>query len=415
MTNRIFRDAGIVLFEGKIIYNAQPPITDDEIARVERLVGGKLPHDLIDFWKLCYGGDVNYDLFVTYGTHIHPFSFGELFYPGSKRYHDLDGWIEHEQRLWDEEKQQGNIDKTSKLDVVPIGGFEYLDRLYVSIKKENCGAVYAYSEGIPPAWPLRLHENSFARVADNLRQLFDQMFLEEDPERADPERFPTGLDALEAIEIAECDGNLSKEQVAQLRAILQGDVLDWRLSLKDGTINKDYRQVLLALLKVAEAGDVALLNELEAQGIDIFQPLTGSGTLLDHALTQEQYGLAGDLLDRGMPVSDQTLQCLQPGCDKDLRERLVQEGARPNEHVVLHAARNGDAEFAKRSAQELAAHAPASVRSLLTNCLDCLRSNHVSVERIEKKELFSNISIETYREETERLQEFADWLRSEFS
>ena len=99
MTDIAFPAAGLALFEDRLIYEAQPPLNDAEIARIETQLVGPVPPDLAALWRVCYGGRLDYDLDIHFGAHIHPFSFGELFYPGSRGYHDLDGWIAHEHEL----------------------------------------------------------------------------------------------------------------------------------------------------------------------------------------------------------------------------------------------------------------------------------------------------------------------------
>ena len=93
MEDTHFSDAGIAVFENRIIYEARPGISEAELERIEAKLAGPVPEDLKALWRLCYGGRLDYALDVTYGQHIRPFSFGYLFYPGGRDVDDLDHWI----------------------------------------------------------------------------------------------------------------------------------------------------------------------------------------------------------------------------------------------------------------------------------------------------------------------------------
>jgi SMI1/KNR4 family protein SUKH-1 len=341
MTDIAFADAGLTLFEDRLIYKAQPPAGDAEIARIEALLAGPVPPDLVALWRLCYGGHLHYDLDIHFGAHIHPFSFGELFFPGSRGYHDLDGWIAHERDLLAENAaQKGHTGGDLKLEFLPFGGFEYRDRLYVRAGKDDYGAVYAYSRGLPPAWHLRLHEESFTRVADNVRALFGMLYLALDPLTTSPDDFPAGLEALEAIDLARDSCKLDRSDADRLQAILAGAFADWRSALERGTLSADPRLARLALEHAAEAGDLALLQRLERAGIDVARPLRGGGTVLDHALDHGHIGLANALLDRGLKGGPQTFQCVPEEAEPELLHRLYRAGATPNPYAVVEAVRS---------------------------------------------------------------------------
>lgn len=415
MGDRVFRRAGIVLFEDRVIFQARPPVTDQEIARIEEKLSGPVPPDLKALWKLCYGGRVDYDLDVAYGAekeHIHHFSFSEIFFPGSQSYRDLDGWIEHEQDCVAEAEGEDALSSACRLDFLPFGGFEYLERLYVRVDSEDYGAVYAYSEGIPEAWALRLHQASVTRLAGSLRAFFGQLHLRSDPLTADPESYACGLEALEAIEDAAGRDALDPAETEKLKQALRRAIPDWRAAIDDGRIAGDAQLCRLALEKVAETGDGELLSRLEAAGVDLFQLLPGRGNLLDHALAQKQIPLVHTLLDRGLPAGDQTLQLLAPTADRDLVERLVKVGARANDHAVYRAASSaGGRVLAETLAGLLLAGDREARGRLIERCEDGARSSRASAERIESGKMHSNLSAEDYRAEAERLDSFAAWLR----
>jgi hypothetical protein len=410
MNDVAFAQAGLAVFEAKIIFKAQPPVSDAEIARIEDGLAGPVPADLVALWKICYGGRIDYDLDVCFGAHIHKFSFGELFYPRSGSYHDLDGWMAHERDLIVENDTSTNHDSSLPLEFLPFGGFEYLERLYVRVGSHDYGAIYAYAQGIPPDWSLNLHENSSARVADSVRALFQLLYLARNPFTASPDTFPTGLDAIEAIEQARSAGTLGGSDASSLHAMLTAAIADWRSGLDRGTLSGNPRLARLALAHVAETGDVALLQRLEQQGVDLASPLTGGGGLLDHALIHGHVGLAQALLDRGLKAGEQTLQCAPDNAEPALLLRLHQAGAAPNQYAVLKAARAGRFETAELLAQWLCEQDPAARDLLRDRCEQGAVSNEQSAKRIELGQMGSDRTPAFYREEARRLRHFAAWL-----
>ncbi len=412
MSDRAYREAGFAVFEDRIIYGAQPGVTPAEVARIEAQLCGPLPDDLKSLWTLCYGGRVNYDLDVVFGDHVHPFSFTELFFPGSRSYRDLDGWMQLEHEQLRNSRKTWLPWRKPKIEFLPFGGFEYLERLFVRVGKEDHGAVFAFSEGIPPAWALYLHETSVARIADSIRDLFRMLYLKEDPATADPDHFPTGLEMLEAIDTAFEQDDLTADSAADLKAVIQRGHADWRSALDGGGIAADRKSSRQALGEVARTGDVALLEALEAQGVDVAQPLFGGGTILDHALAKGQTALAHALLDRKIPVGDQTTQCLRQITDQRLVERLLDAGARANDHAVYEAALSGNVETARRLAEALFADIPEARDSLIDRCGSGIQSCETSARRIERGEMASNLTPADYRDEAERLRSFAEWLRA---
>jgi hypothetical protein len=389
-----FTDAGLAVFEDRLIYEGQPPVSDAEIGRVEAELCGRIPPDLVTLWKVCYGGSIDYDLDVHFGPHIHPFGFCELFYPGSCGYRDLDGWIAHEHELLaDNASERGHDGKDLKLEFLPFGGFEYLDRLYVRVGKVDYGAVYAYSPGIPPAWTLHLHEESFARVADNVRALFRLLSLKDNPLTASPENYPSGLSALEAIDLARSSGKLDASDADRLQAILIAAVADWRFALERGTLSADPQLARQALEHAAKTGDTALLQRLEQVGIDLAHPLSGGGGLLDHVLISGHVALANALLDRGLKAGAQTFQCVPHQAEPCLLRRLHLAGATPNRYAVVAFARAGRLDNAELLARWLFEQDPGSREALWESCEDNARSA-------------------THREEAQHLRAFAARLRT---
>ncbi|WP_433461793.1 hypothetical protein [Spirillospora sp. CA-128828] len=117
----------MAVFAGRLVLDAQPPIDDAVLGPVAERCAGPLPGPLIALWRTAFGGRLDYDLRIDLDGQDVPLSFAELFYPGSGGYHDLWGWIDHECELAEESWP----DWSGQLIHLPIGGFEYLERVYV--------------------------------------------------------------------------------------------------------------------------------------------------------------------------------------------------------------------------------------------------------------------------------------------
>ena len=171
----VLRRYDVVVFRGKVILDAQPPISEKEKAQIESLLTSPLPKDVLELWQVSFGGELDYDYDLLFGEHVYSASFAELFFTGSDHYHDLLGWIE--------------TDASGDLPVpfLPIGGFEYLERAYLILEGDNSGKVAYWAQGLPPAWKNRLNEDSISISASSVLEIFDQLYLSVDPFAPQPE------------------------------------------------------------------------------------------------------------------------------------------------------------------------------------------------------------------------------------
>ena len=128
------REHGIELFADRVIFDAQPPMSEAAIAAVQDVCAGPLPPALLTLWRQTAGGRLAYDLSIAVetddGPRIEAISWCELSYNGNGRYRDLQGWIEHELELAEAMAEDEGCDWNGKLDCLPFGGFEYCDRIY---------------------------------------------------------------------------------------------------------------------------------------------------------------------------------------------------------------------------------------------------------------------------------------------
>tara|TARA_A100001391_G_scaffold19732_3_gene10859 strand:- start:3358 stop:3822 length:465 start_codon:yes stop_codon:yes gene_type:complete len=125
------RKHDIVIWADRVIFEAQPPISEDALRDIRQRIRGSLPEDLLSLWRLTAGGRLDYDLRLTMQGNQEAISWAELFYHDSDGYRDLPGWIEHEQALAEEAAEARGHNWDGKIEALPIGGFEYCDRIYV--------------------------------------------------------------------------------------------------------------------------------------------------------------------------------------------------------------------------------------------------------------------------------------------
>jgi hypothetical protein len=206
----VLRRHGFVLFANRVIFEAQPPLAAARVAEIAALCAAPLPAELLALWRECAGGSLDYDLDVPMLGRSEAVSWCELFFDGSDGYRDLRGWIEQELELAREAAEADARPFDGKLRYLPIGGFEYTDRIYVAVDPRHPGGrVDAWKMGLPPAWQGALHEDAICPVAPNLLAAFGKLTLHEDP-RAPRSAYASGETLLQHIEEQVADQALER-------------------------------------------------------------------------------------------------------------------------------------------------------------------------------------------------------------
>lgn len=395
----------VAIFEDRLILEARPPITDAEIAAVEARCEGPIPPGLLALWRLSFGGRLDYSLSVTFGDFVHPCSFTELFYPGSDGYDDLWGWIEREADMAEEAAAERGEAWSGKLPYLPFGGFEYLERLYVCTQPgPDYGSVTVYAQGLPPAWTLRLHESSVARIADDVPALFRMLDLEKDPATTGPKDYSAGQEMWQAVEdIARTD----PAEGQRLTALVRAAVVDWRAALDAGQLVLAPRARRLALETAASTGDLLLFQKLVATGCDLNEAFGGGGNALDHALVHGQIAAARWLLAEGVDVANAATNGVSQ-TPSDLLADFLARGATPSGVAAATAARADRMDNAVLIADALAKSDPEGVRALIVTLARWADDSETSASRIEAGTLGSNQDAADYREEARRLRTLRD-------
>lgn len=324
------RQCGVVFFAGRVIYEAQPPMDQVLLDEVRAQCAGALPPDLLELWALTAGGSLDYELTLEMGGNQEAISWTELFYHGSDHYHDLPGWIEHEQ-----EAAEG------PLRYLPIGGFEYCDRVYLCVDQDSAryGEVVVWKMGLPPTWQHALHEDSVAALAPSLKAAFERMWVAEDS--SEFESFLGGCE-------------LPPELLKKVLDFYAMARPDWRAALQRRELAGDRLLRSLALAHALEKDDAVVLRQVAEAGADFGQPVRGSALPCELALQSGSLAVLELLLDLGAPVAERIFLVVQGELPESLTRRLLRLGARADADSVVRCLLVG----AKRAAAVLAEQVP---------------------------------------------------------
>ncbi|MBZ0235054.1 MAG: SMI1/KNR4 family protein [Deltaproteobacteria bacterium] len=314
------REHGVAIFADRVIFDAQPPMSDAAIEQIAAQCAGPLPEALVALWRTTAGGSLDYDLSVRFGDdHVEALSWTELYYHRSDGVLDLQGWIDHEL-----EQTPGK-----KLLALPIGGFEHVERIYVFVGPgASRGAVFAWSEGPPPAWTKPTHGESVARIADDLRGAFAALTLTEKP----------GADSvfLEHVE-GLVEAGLGRELGKKLVAFYQGAVSDLKALRKSG----DPKLALRALTAAIKRDDAASIRQLARQ-VPLDRPIAGPAIPLEFAVSVGFFAAADALLEAGAPINAAGLTYLHEAASPKLVQALLDRGAEPLIQTIVNCARGGN-------------------------------------------------------------------------
>lgn len=355
------REHGIAVFADRVLIDVQPPLPDARIAEIQTLCEGPLPPALLDLWRLTAGGELAYDLRAQIDGNQEALSWSELFYDGSDHYRDLQGWIEHEQECAQEAADDGAA-WNGKLRYLPIGGFEYCDRIYVAVAPgPHAGSVVAWKQGLP-GWTHALQQDGIATIAPDLHAAFAALCLETDPEQ---DQDSTGLRVLEYLDERVSDHGMPQPLADRVVAFYRRALVDWRGPLEAGTLAGNAGLAAMALQHALSHDDAGLVRRLAAQGVRFDVPLRGSAQPLDVALMQHAHAAAQALLDAGAPVSPTAIHRIDRQPPAGLVAALLAQGAVADALGVARCVACGSPEAARLVAQacgEGLAQAYAQVR-----------------------------------------------------
>ncbi len=351
------RAHGILLYADRVIFDAQPAMSEADIAAVQAVCSGPIPPQLLELWRMTAGGALDYDLVLSMAEQREAVSWSELFWNGSEAYHDLAGWIEHELELAEEAADEAGREWQGKLDALPVGGFEYCDRIYAVVQPgHDYGHILAWKQGLPPAWTHRLHEDALATIATDLRGAFHALVLYHDP-LVPHDDVHTGRTLVDYLDTRIAEHGLERPLAERLLAFYRSAWVDWRGALDGGRLAADPALAMLALEEAVRSDDAQLVRRLAQAGIPLHAPLLGSAGLIEATIVQRSFAATAALLDCGAPVPTRALDDLHAGGPMDIAQRLLDAGAAPcvsavvscaehqqydTAHLILHALRSID-------------------------------------------------------------------------
>ncbi len=335
------REHGIVLFADRVIFEAQPPMPQEQIDAVQALCSGPLPEALVALWRETAGGRLDYDLSLEMNGNLEGISWSELFWNGSDGYNDLQGWIDHEQELAQEAAEESGTPWSGKLTHLPFGGFEYTDRIYAVVEPGAAhGQIVAWKKGLPPAWTHALHEDSVNTIAPDLHGAFAALHLDEDPLAPTSDYF-SGQTLLAYLDDRHEDHGLDLDLVDKLVTFYCRAVVDWRTPLAEGTLRHKPQLARVALRHAIGTDDARLIAELAAAGVAFDGPQQGSALATDVAVGQGAVAAASALVRAGAPVAADALRNIDGQISPELTAALLDNGAEPNVAAIAKCAACG--------------------------------------------------------------------------
>lgn len=335
------REHGIVLFADRVIFEAQPPMPQEQIDAVQALCSGPLPEALVALWRETAGGRLDYDLSLEMNGNLEGISWSELFWNGSDGYNDLQGWIDHEQELAQEAAEESGTPWSGKLTHLPFGGFEYTDRIYAVVEPGAAhGQIVAWKKGLPPAWTHALHEDSVNTIAPDLHGAFAALHLDEDPLAPTSDYF-SGQTLLAYLDDRHEDHGLDLDLMDKLVTFYCRAVVDWRTPLAEGTLRHKPQLARVALRHAIATDDARLVAELAAAGVAFDGPQQGSALATDVAVGQGAFAAASALVRAGAPVAAHALRNIDGQISPELTAALLDNGAEPNVTAIVKCAACG--------------------------------------------------------------------------
>ncbi len=406
----------IVIFANRVIFDAQPPMTNEDMSTVESYCSGGLPPALKELWSQTAGGRLDYELTVRMNDGDEAISWSELFYNGSNNYHDLEGWIAHEKELAADAAAEAGEEWNGKLDFLPIGGFEYCDRIYVGVSHEKQGQILAWKQGLPPAWTHRLHVDAVGVLANDLHSAFELLSLEEDPRTA-VSRFPAGESFLEYIE-ERIENDLPRELAEKLIEYFCRAQVNWEEQLQNGTISKNHKVARVALKQAIERDDPALICDLARSGVDLQSPVVGALSPIEHAVFCGRYFAAQALCDANVPIAKRILSDVHDAIPSQLVTSLLERGAEPCVDAMVMCAACGAMDSARIIMEACSSTKSDGVSQFTKKKSVMLKELNKDLKEVRLGTLFHELGEEGLTERIKNLESFKikdrSWLASAF-
>ncbi len=317
------------MFEDRVIFDAQPPMEPETLASVASKCAGPIPEQLLELWSRTAGGSINYDVSIELDGGVHGFSWAELFYNGATTYFDLAGWINRELENIEEQCHETNTPFPGVLKWLPIGGFEYLDRVYVCVEPgQDYGSVAFWMKGIPPSWTHRLHRDGMVIAAPTLRDAFSLLHLRVQPS-ADLNEYHAGQELYAYIDNRVTEHGMAQGLADHVKEYFSKAVLEWRWLLDAGLIRQSPPNLAAAFDDAIRNDDPEIVDRLADLGEQFRSPLLGTAVAVDVALIRGAENVLRALLRVRAWVPHEALAGVSSPLPVDIVKSLISRGARP--------------------------------------------------------------------------------------
>lgn len=374
----------ILFFADRVIFDAQPPLSSEDLAAVEAKCSGKIPPALSTLWSKTAGGSIAYNLKIDLNDREEAISWTELFYTGSKHYKDLNAWIDHELELSKDAAEENGTKWSGKLDYLPFGGFEYCDRIYAVVTPgANYGKIVAWKQGLPPAWTDCLHEDISVGFANDLYEAFTELYVEEDP-RDKNARYAMGKELMEYLN--ECvEAGLSRELADKVVAYFCQAMIDWKSALENGDISRKMAVAKAALRHAIFRSDCALIRQLASAGVPLNKAIEGNALATDLALKSSKFEAVDVLVEVGAKVRSDILRHVSAEIPAATTKKLLDKGAIPDAEQIVNSVACGSFESARLM---IAASSQEDLKkSFEESKADWLETYERGLKRVRAKEL----------------------------
>lgn len=405
------RELGVAIFRNKLILKAQPPITAVQRAAVESNVLGEIPPDLA-LWETSFGGELDYNFDFMVRDFRYTASMCELFYPGSKHYHDLPAWIEHQIESDQEAASDRNLPIPDRTNLLPFGGFSYLEQAYVSLRPEAHGSVKYYAQGIP--WKGLLNDDAFETVAVSVGELFDQLVLDEDPFDSKSTEYAHGKDMGERInEIAADHAELAEK----LKQVVRHSIVNWqpvieKADFKANLLPEESRALRLALQFAADRNDVSMLDRLYERGAPLLHTLQGRDTVLDQAMFNKSFAVVTRLLELDVELTGHRPLFSASNCPDELLKKLIAHGIRFDSDAVYGAAETGAVEGAIALVKSNQVVDQPPVKVIVVKASEAADKKDKQADEVEQRAPQAP-AVAEYRQNAKHLREFVRKLEAD--
>lgn len=329
----------IKIFRDRIILDAQPSIDDQTIAKIEEFLVGPIPEDFLSLWRISFGGSLDYDVPTELDGVPHNVAMAELFFPESEHYSDIWGWIEKEIEILDIDAKENGREFGGKLAHLPFAGFEYSDRVYVTVEPgDNYGEIVHYTAGNP--W---FGSEGAGHVASSIQETFDMMRLPRNLDLLDD--FDRGMDYIRVLEELKEEGSVGEALSKKLESILNATVIDWREALSKGRLIGDEGLEDNALEDIMRDDDVEAMKQLLDAGLDGSR-FTQNSLISNHMAYGGAWKVVELLRQRGANMHH-VLHCGQDSMPVEIAKGLVADGTAITQEMIISALNHENNALAK--------------------------------------------------------------------